>query len=68
MTPVWGRGLLHQERFSVAISVPLSDFSLPPELGDKLFDQPARPSGTKPSIAVASVVATNIPKYSEVDL
>ena len=48
---------------SVAPSVALSDFFLPFESGDKLFDQPTGPSGAKPPF-----VAIHVPKYSENDL
>ena len=67
MTSVQGCKRPRQERLSAAPSVaPLDSFS-PPELGDKLSDQPAGLSGTK-SLANAPAAATSIPRYSKDDL
>ena len=68
MTSVQGRGRPHHKHFSAAPSVALLDSSPPSELGDKLSDQPAGPLGTKPPVANAPAIATNIPKYSKDDL
>ena len=67
MTSVRGRGCSRPEHSSAAPSVALPDSSPPPESGDELSDQPARPL-TKPPIANAPAAANNIPKYSEDDL
>ena len=67
MTLVWGRERLHCERSSVAPSVAPPDSSPSPESGDKLFDQPAGPLGTKPSVANA-LATTNVFKYSKDNL
>ena len=71
MTSVQGCGRPRWERPSIAPSVapsiaPLDSFP-PPESGDELSDQPARPSRRKP-LANSSPAATSIPKYSKDDL
>ena len=68
MTLVQGPGHLCRERLSVAPSIALLDFSSPSKSGDKLFDQPTGPSGTKFPVADTPVATTNVPKYSEDDL
>ena len=72
MTSVRGRGRIRWERSSIAPSVSPSvappDSSLPPESGDKLSDQLAGPSVTKPLVANAPAADTSIPKYSKDDL
>ena len=68
MTSIRGRGRLHRKRPTVALPVALPDCFLPSKSGDKLFDQPAGPSGTKPLIVNAPATATNVSKYSENDL
>ena len=71
MTLVRGRGRPCRERPFVAPSaapfIAPSDFSPPPEAGDKLSNQPAGPSGAKP-LTNAIAAAINIAKYSEDDL
>ena len=71
MTLVWGRRRPRHERSSatpsVALSVTLPDSSPPPKSGDKLFDKPTGPLGTKPPVANAPT-ATGVPKYSKDDL
>ena len=71
MTSLRGCGRPRWEHPSVAPSVALfiapPDSSPPPKSGDKLSDQPARPSEAKP-LANAPAAATNIFKYSEDDL
>ena len=71
MTSVQGCGRpRHKRPFvapSVAPSVALPNSSPPPELGDELSDQPARPSGPKPLVA-NTPAAISILKYSENDL
>ena len=68
MTSIRGHGRFRCEHSSVAPSIAPLDFSLPSELGDKLFDQPAGPSGTKPPVVNTPVAVTSIPKYSKDDL
>ena len=67
MTSVQGQRRSCQERPSVTLSVALSiappNSFLPPELGDKLSNQLARPLEAK-----SLVVANNVLKYSEDDL
>ena len=71
MTSVRGRGRPCRKRPSVASSIAPSvappDSSPPPESGDELSDQPARPLGPKPPVANAPS-ATSVLKYSEDDL
>ena len=67
MTSVREHGCLRHKRSSATLSVALPNSSPPLESGDKMFDQPARPSGTKPSVTNAPA-AINIPKYSEDNL
>ena len=67
MTSVQGRGRLCRKRLSVAPSITLPDFFSPPELGDKLSDQPAGPLGGKP-LANSPPIANSVPKYSENNL
>ena len=72
MTSVQGRRRPRRERPSVTPSIAPSisppDSFLPSESGDKLSNQPAEPSRTKPLIANASTTATSITQYSENDL
>ena len=72
MTSVWGRGRLLWKRPSdvsfVAPFVAPLDSSPPLKLGDKLYDQLARPSRTKLPVANASATTISILKYSEDDL
>ena len=72
MTLVRGRRRFYRERPSatpfVAPSVAPLDSSQPPKSGDKLFNQPAGPSRTKPPVTDALIVTTNVPKYSEDNL
>ena len=68
MTSVQGRGRSRHERSSAAPFVAPPDSFLPPELDDKLFNQPTRPLETKPPVANTPASATSIPKYSEDDL
>ena len=67
MTSVRGRERPHRKRSFAAPSIAPPGSSPPPESGDKLSDQPARPS-TKPPVANAPAAANSIPKYSEDDL
>ena len=71
MTSVRGRGRPRRKRLSVAPSVAPSinppDFSLPPESGDELSNQPTGLSGPKPPVTNA-LAATSVLKYSEDDL
>ena len=67
MTSVWGRGRPCCKRSSAAPSVAPPNSSPPPELGDKLFDEPAGPSGAKPPV-VNAPATTSVPKYSKDDL
>ena len=71
MTSIQGCGRLCREHLSVAPSVApsvaLPDSFPPLELSDKLFDQPAEASRTKP-FANAAAAAISIPKYSKNDL
>ena len=64
MTSVRGCGRPRRERSSVVSS----DSSPPPESGDKLFDEPARPQGANLPIAVVPTAAPPVPKYTEEDL
>ena len=71
MTLVRGRGRPRREYPSVAPSdapsiAPL-DSSPSPKSGDKLSNQPARPSGRKP-LTNPPLTTNSIPKYSEDDL
>ena len=68
MTSVWGRGRPCRERPSVASSVAPLESSLPPNSGDELSNQPARPLGTKPPFTDALIAATNVLKYFKDDL
>ena len=68
MTSIWGCGRPRHKLSSAALSIDPFDFSPPPELGDKLSDQPAGPSGTKSPVANTPATATSIPKYSQDDL
>ena len=67
MTSVQGRRRLRCKHFSAAPSIAPPDSSPSPESGDKLSDQPARPSETKPPVA-NTLAATSVPKYSGDDL
>ena len=67
MTLVQGRRRPCCKRSPAAPSIAHLDSSPPPKLGDKLSDQPAGPSGTKPPITNAPA-AINVSKYSENDL
>ena len=68
MISVRGRGHFRHKRSSAALSVAPPDSSPPRKLGDELCNQPAKPSGMKPTIANAPVATTSISKYSEDDL
>ena len=68
MTSVWGCRHPHHKRSSAACFIAPPDSSPPPELGDKLSDQPAGLLGAKTPVANAPATATSIPKYSEDDL
>ena len=67
MTSVQGCRRPCHDRSSAAPSITLSDSFPPPEVGDELSDQPARPLGTKPPFANA-LAATSVLKYSKDDL
>ena len=64
MTSVRGRGRPRKERLSVTPS----DSFPPPESGDELFDQPARPPGANLPVAVVPVAIPPVPKYTKKDL
>ena len=68
ITLVWGHKYPCRECPSVSPSVAPPDSSLPPKSGDKLSNQPARPSGTKPPVIDAPIAAINVSKYSKDDL
>ena len=68
MTLIRGRGRPCRKLFSAAPSVALFDSFPPPELGEKLSDQPTEPLGTKPPIANAPAAATSVLKYSKNNL
>ena len=67
MTSIRGCRRFRQKHLSAASSVAPLDFSLSPESGDKLSNQPAGPLGEK-FIVNAPAAATSVPKYSKDDL
>ena len=68
MISIRGHGRPCRERPTVILFVTPFDFSPPPELGDKLSDQPAELSEIKPPIANVPAIAISVPKYSKDDL